>query len=227
MLKVVVIDDEPKAIELLKGYIDKTPNCTCVASFRDAVKGLEFLQSEPVDLVLLDINMPKLSGISLAEIVKPSVDIIFTTAYTEYAVESYNLNAVDYLLKPITFERFLKAIYKIGLKSASVPTEQKSKHDYISIKSGYAVHRINVDDILFLEKAANYITYHTLEKKIIARESISEVLAKLPNTFLQIHKSYIIAIDKIEVVESNHVKIKDKKIAIGKNFKSVLLNRLQ
>jgi len=226
MLKIVIIDDAPKAIKLLENYIGRVAFLNCLASFRNPIEGLDYIQNQHVDLVLLDINMPKLSGISLAKIINPTMNIIFTTAYSEHAVESYNLNAIDYLLKPITFDRFLKAVTKVQANKKT-KTDRRKGSKSISVKSGYVLHRINLDDILYLEKDANYMTYHTIEKKILARESVSETLEKLSSDFIQIHKSYIIPIDKIESVDSNHIVIKDSKLPIGKNYKENLMRFLK
>ena len=224
MINTVIIDDEAKAIALLEGYINRVPQLHCLKSFRNPLEALVFVQKNNVDLILLDINMPKLSGISFAKIANDKAKIIFTTAYSEYAVESYNLNAIDYLLKPISFERFLKAISKILYNNKN--TINKTDQKFISIKSGYVLHRVNLANILFLEKEANYITYHLTNKKILARESIEEALQKLSNNFLQIHKSYIVAIDKIESIDANQIIIKTYKLPIGKTYKQNLINQL-
>ncbi|MDJ0646976.1 MAG: LytTR family DNA-binding domain-containing protein [Flavobacteriaceae bacterium] len=231
MLTVVIIDDEPKAIELLKGYIKRVPFLDCVKTFRHPYEGLEYLKTNTIDILLLDINMPKLSGISLAQVLNPSINVIFTTAYSEYAVESYDLNAVDYLLKPIAFERFFKAISKveksINSSNNSLNTSKEiNTQNSVLIKSGYTLHRVNLDDILYLEKDANYMIYHTFEKSIMARESIQGALEKLNKSFVQIHKSYIVPIGKIKAIESNHVIIKEIKLPIGKNYKDEFMNVL-
>ncbi len=226
MLQVVIIDDEPKAIELLKNYIDRLPFLNCLESFRNPFEGLGFIQYNNVDILLLDINMPKLSGISLAKTIKFSTNVIFTTAYSEYAVESYELNAVDYLLKPISFERFLTAIVKVKKidDRESVPF---SGIRSINIKSGHTIHKVNLGDILYLEKQGNYMCYNIDNgKKIMVRESISDSLAILPEYFMQIHRSFIVSLNKLESMESNHLVIKTEKIPIGKKYKDGLISFL-
>jgi DNA-binding LytR/AlgR family response regulator len=226
MLQVVIIDDEPKAIELLKNYIERLPFLNCLESFRNPLDGLGFIQYNQVDLLLLDINMPKLSGISLAKTIKPSTKIIFTTAYSEYAVESYELNAIDYLLKPISFERFLKAIVKIKNVENKEPLS-RVENKSISLKSGHILHRVSPRNILYLEKQGNYMFYNLNEgKRIMVRESISDALTKLPNYFIQIHRSFIISLNSIESIESNHLLIKGEKLPIGKKYKEKLISFL-
>ncbi len=215
MINTVVIDDEPNAINLLKDYINDIEKINLIASFRNAIDGMNFIESNTIDLVLLDINMPKLSGISLAKIINSKVEIIFTTAYSEYAVESYQLNAIDYLLKPIDFDRFVEAINKVDTK-----INHLHSNNTIVLKSGYKIFQVNLNDLLYLEKDGNYITYYLENKSILVRENMTTALENLPNYFKQIHKSYIVPITKIEIIEQNHIFIGTKKIPIGRNYKS-------
>ena len=231
MLTVVIIDDEPKAIELLKGYIKRVPFLKCVKTFRNPYESLEYLKANIVDILLLDINMPKLSGISLAQVLNPSINVIFTTAYSEYAVESYELSAIDYLLKPIAFQRFFKAVSKVekrmeALNHSSNTWKETTIKTSILIKSGYTLHRLDINDILYLEKDANYMIYHTSEKSIVARESTSDTLNKLDKGFVQIHKSYIVPIGKISEIDSNHVLSKDIRLPIGKTYREEFMSVL-
>ncbi|WP_298517788.1 LytTR family DNA-binding domain-containing protein [uncultured Kordia sp.] len=224
ILKAIIVDDEPKAIELLENYCDRIPNIECMQTFRNPVEALLYIEKQKPDIVFLDINMPNLSGIQAAKIIPKSTHIIFTTAYSEYAVESYELNASDYLLKPITFQRFVKAIDK--LKPNPIPKETKIS-ERIIIKSGYQTFQIATETILYLEKEGNYMTYHTTSNKILARESVSEALTKLPANFIQVHKSYIIQLERIEVFDQNHVIINTVKIPVSKSYKAILKDRLR
>nr|WP_321236455.1 LytTR family DNA-binding domain-containing protein [uncultured Psychroserpens sp.] len=225
MIEAIIIDDEPKAIELLETYCSRSNDILCVKSFRNPIEALQFIENNPLQLIFVDINMPNLSGIQLAKLIPSESYIIFTTAYPEYAVESYDLNATDYLLKPITYQRFLKAITKVSeiIKKESELKSKSSKHT-ILIKSGYEKHKLFLDDILYLEKDGNYMVYHTIEKKIMARETINNALEKLPESFVQIHKSYIVSKEKIERLDKKHVYIKLKKIPFSATYKSVLLD---
>ncbi len=224
ILKAIIVDDEPKAIELLENYCDRIPNIECMQTFRNPVEAILYIEKQKPDVVFLDINMPNLSGIQAAKIIPKSTRIIFTTAYAEYAVESYELNARDYLLKPITFQRFVKAIDKLKPNST---LKETTSSKLIIIKSGYQTFQIAPETILYLEKEGNYITYHTTSKKILARESVSEALAKLPSNFIQVHKSYIIQLEHIELFDLNHVLINSIKIPVSKSYKAILKDKLK
>lgn len=227
MIEAIIIDDEPKAIELLKNYCERSHDILCMKSFRNAIKALQYIETKKPQLILLDINMPNLSGIQLAKLIPAETHIVFTTAYSEYAVESYNLNATDYLLKPITYKRFRAAIDKVS-DMITTSTRLTSEHPKptLIIKSGYEKHQIEIDSILYLEKDGNYMNYHTLNKKILARETINEALEKLPNTFVQVHKSYIVSLPHIEVIDSKHVLINSNRIPMSNRYKTILDNKL-
>ena len=222
-MKTVIIDDEPRAIELLQGYIQRLPNIECVESFRDPIKAMTYLNAHPIDGVFLDIDMPGLSGLSLAKLIPNHIQIVFTTAYSEFAVESYEIDAVDYLLKPISFERFVKAVQK--LRPARNEKED-NKRGFISLKSGYDIHRVSLDDILYLQKDGNYMTYHTGDQKVMVRESITNALNSLPDTFIQVHKSYIVAVNKINVVDKDGIHIQNSIIPLSVSHREKLLSRL-
>lgn len=224
-MEVIIVDDEPKAISLLTSYLDHFSNCNLIGSFRNGLKALEFINSNKIDAVFLDINMPHLNGLSLSKMIPKETAIIFTTAYSEHAVESYDINALDYLLKPISLERFSKSIAKISEKYNSlsnVKTNSKDKKERLFIKSGLETHQIYVNDIQYLKKDGNYIYYFVTDKKIMARESITTALSKLPDYFIQIQKSYIVNSLKITVVSTDFISINDEKIPIGHQFKSHL-----
>jgi len=216
-MKVVIVDDEPKAIELLRGYILRFDNLEIAGTFRNGITALEFVEANPVELILLDINMPQFSGLAFAKSMKVNSKIIFTTAYSEYAAESYEIEAVDYLLKPISFERFAKAIRKASQVNVDVI---KPKH--IIIKSGNQLHRVSPHEILFLEKDGNYITIYFHHSKIFARYSISKVLNILPDYFIQVHKSFIVNTEIIDMINKSEIKIKQHIIPIGLSFKGNL-----
>lgn len=222
-MKVIIVDDEPKAIALLTSYLSHFSDFELIGTFRNALKALTFLNSHAVDLVLLDINMPHLNGLSLSKMIAPQTKIIFTTAYSEYAVESYEVKAVDYLLKPINLERFTKAIGKV---ISSHHSEEAPSSPIILVKSGAKIFRVNSADILFLEKDGNYMTYHTKQQKIIARESVAAALALLPPYFIQAHKSYIINIHQLDFLNKNELSIAKQLIPIGSSFKEEVLKKI-
>lgn len=222
-MKAIIVDDEPKAIELIQSYLSHFSVIELVGTFRNGLKAFQFMSKEPVDLLFLDINMPHLSGISLSKMVSKNTKIIFTTAYPEYAVESYDVEAVDYLLKPISLERFSKTIGKLLQNRQEAPENPKS---VLMIKSGTKQYRTNVSDILYLEKSGNYMEYQLESKTILARESIHEALAALPEYFIQIHKSIIINLNKIEFIDKENVSINGKLLPIGSSFREVLGKRL-
>lgn len=228
-MKVIIVDDEPKAIQLIENYLRSFSDFELAATFRNGLKALEFLHSNQVDLIFLDINMPHLSGISLSKMIGKETAIVFTTAHADYAVESYEVNATDYLLKPISFERFTKAITKIlaGRKKAVVPAAEKPEASKtIFIKTGLSLCQIAVDDIEYLQKDGNYMNYFVAGKKIMTRQSVKEALDALPSHFIQIHKTYIINFRKIHLIRSHEVVLSGKQIPIGPNYKSNLSSQI-
>jgi two-component system, LytTR family, response regulator len=225
MITCIAIDDEPKALEVIERYCRKTGLVNLKATFREPVKAIDFLQREKVDLIFLDINMPDISGMQLVQTLSPRPMIIFTTAYSNYGVESYDLNAVDYLLKPITFERFLVALNKVAaLLSKNIPVNDV---ETIFIKSGPQTYQVKLADILYLEKDGNYITVHLKDKHILIRENMSDIFDILPPAdFLRVHKSYVVAIKHIVMIEVHQLIINGKMIPIGSTYRESLRSRL-
>ncbi len=227
-MKCVVIDDEPFALDLIKDYILRTPFLELTAEFNNPFKALDFINREKVDLLFLDINMPELSGIQLIKSLHNPPLVIFTTAYSEFAVESYNYNAVDYLLKPIPYERFLKAVNKAsaikqpGVTKATPPakSEKPDERACFFIKSGHQQVKIFIDEILYIEAAGNYMSFVTAEKKIMSLLSMKEAMDLLPEgRFVRIHKSFVVAIDKIGAIDRHEVTVAEKKIPIGVTYR--------
>ena len=224
-MKCLVIDDEPKAVEILCDYIEKSPDLECAAAFRDPLKALNYIQNNPVDLLFLDINMPDLSGIQFLNALEHHPLVIFTTAYSEYALDSYDYDAVDYLLKPIEFDRFLKAVNKAfrrykDRKRGRPPLRGES--GYIFIKSGTDYRKLDTRSILYIRGTGNYLTFVTLDKEILTLLTMKEALEILPPQFHRIHKSYIINLDHVELVEAEEVKLKDQRIPIGDHYRDSL-----
>ena len=227
MITCIAIDDEPKALEVLKRYCEKTSLVSLKETFREPVKAIEFLQREKVDLIFLDISMPDISGLQLVQTLSPAPLIIFTTAYRNYAVESYDVNALDFLLKPIAFERFMVAINKataaILPKNATVTEDEAT----VLIKSGPQAYRVKLADILYLEKDRNYLTVHVKDKQILIRENMSDIFDLVPASgFVRVHKSYVVAIRHITMIEMHQLTINGEKIPIGVTYRESLRARL-
>jgi len=226
----IAIDDEPKALDILKLFIAKIPFLVLQGTFRDPLQAMDHIAGNKPDLVFLDINMPALSGLQLLKSLTSTPLVILTTAYSEHAIESYELNVVDYLLKPFEFERFLKAVMKAKdlfvLKSENERRGKRSRpkyEDVIYIKSGTKTFRIKTDTILYVEGLGNYVTFYLPDKKIISYLSFQEVLKMLPpEMFCRIHKSYIISLKHIDVIEKHQVIIKNRSIPIGQTFRGDL-----
>ncbi|PKP46332.1 MAG: DNA-binding response regulator [Bacteroidetes bacterium HGW-Bacteroidetes-11] len=231
-MRCVVIDDEPFALDLIKDYIQRTPFLELVQLYSNPFKALDFLNKEKVDLIFLDINMPELSGIQLIKTLHVPPMVIFTTAYPEFAAESYEYSAVDYLIKPIKYERFLKAVNKASgtLCSASLKSRQQAPKpvektdNSMFIKSGTQLVKISPDDITYIEAAGNYMCFHTRDRKVLALLTMNEVLELLPDDeFVRIHKSYIISLKHLESVDRHDVVAGGKLIPIGVTYREHFL----
>ncbi len=223
MISIIAIDDEPKAIDVIKHHIAKMENLRLIASFYNPDEAIRFLKENPIDLVLLDINMPNKSGLELLDELHTKPLVIFTTAYAEFALESYNYEAVDYLLKPFNFNRFQLAIQKVEKKISSL----KKQKSYFFIKDGFKSIRIEFDDILYIQGAKNYLDIVTTSKTHSPRMTFTEIIQNLPaSEFVRVHQSYIVHLNHIEKIENNHIFIKDLKIPISEKYKSVLYNSI-
>lgn len=222
-MRCIAIDDEPLALELISGYIKKTPYLKFIEGFTNPFKAMNFLLTTPVDLVFIDINMPELSGIELLKALPISPKVIFTTAYSEYGAESYEFNAVDYLLKPIRYDRFLKGVNK-ALDLPMVKEEEHAPSEVqpvsVLIKSGTKTHKIAIEDILYVEASGNYMMFYTLKGKILTLLPMGEIVKMLPpDLFTRIHKSYIISLKHIEIIEKAMVVINKTRIPVGITYR--------
>lgn len=238
MLRAIAIDDEPNALEVISLHCRKLTFVKLEQCFRSPLDAINWLQHHAVDVVFLDINMPELSGLKFRQLLGEGVPIIFTTAYSEYAAESYNQDAIDYLLKPITFDRFLKAILKVqrrvgeaegmtGEKPELIEGAEENVSSEVYVKSGTKLYKLKTNDILYLEKDGNYVTFHTKDRKVLSRQNMSQVLNLLPEkAFLRVHKSYIVALQHIEIVETHQLTIQGKRIPIAKTYRPALMERL-
>lgn len=225
----MVVDDEPFARDLIEGYVIKTPFLELTGGFSNPFRALTFLMDHSVDLLFLDINMPELSGIQLLKSLPGKPMVVFTTAYPEFGAESYDYDAIDYLLKPVKYERFLKAVNKAidyaghGLGHAPVRPENKiitESPEFIMIKSGTQVNKVRTDQILYVEGAGNYMNFLTKEKKIMTLLNMKEVLELLPaDKFVRVHKSYVVNKDCIDVIEKHRLIINKQSIPIGITYR--------
>lgn len=237
MIRCIVIDDEPLALELMKDYIDKVPFLQTVGAYTSAFDAVGQIQKGEVDLLLLDINMPDINGIQFLKSLREGPAVIFTTAYDQYAVEGYALDVVDFLLKPISFDRFLKAVNKAneyitlrqGKKSADPPMEAENNKDYLFVKDGYRIVKINVDEIHFIEGFKDYIKIHTnADRPVLTLLSLKDIIAKLPQgAFVRIHRSYIVCLKKITSIERNRVLVKGQELPIGEHFRDEFFKFLE
>ena len=229
-MKCVIADDEHKSIELLRGYIQEVEFLKLESTFRNPVEALTFLEQNEVDLVFLDINMPRLTGIDLVKTLRKRPLIIFTTAYSQHALEGFELDVIDYLLKPITFDRFLKAVTKaqnaLQKKPELLKTEQD--FDFVLIHSGSQIHQLRKNEVLFIEKDRNYATIHTGTRKIITRQSFEALQQQFHGKeFIRIHKSFIVSIPHISLIENHQVTIQGNKIPVGAAFREEFMKRIK
>ncbi len=233
MMKCLIIEDQPPAQRILKTYIENVDYLHLEETFSNAISALDFLQSNPVDLIFLDIHLPKLSGIDFIKALHYSPSIILTTAFSDYAIESYELSVVDYLLKPFSFQRFLKAIAKIPAMPKNFPYKEQVKDvgtstSTIFIKSGYDYIKIEVDDILFIKSDADYTEIYTIGQKYLTNDTLKSWQGKLPQIhFIQVHKSYLINNTKILKVTGNQVYLPgDYIVPIGRAYKEDFVKKV-
>lgn len=229
-LQCIIADDEPIARQILENYIEDTPQLELVTSCKNAFEVLEVLQERPVDILFLDINMPKLSGLSLLKTISSKPNVIITTAYPEFAVEGFELSVIDYLLKPFSLERFLQAVLKVQNNPSSpadqTVTKEKDAVSSIFVKSDKKIIKINFESISHIEAYGNYIKIHT-EKMILTPQTLSDFLVKLPDSFLRIHKSFVINFNHLKLIDGNQIILRDDiKLPIGKSYRKAILDRI-
>lgn len=232
-MNCIIVDDEPLALDLLEDYIRQIPFLKLAGKCKNAIETIQLLNKVKVDLLFLDIQMPGINGMQLLQGLDNRPMVVFTTAFREYAVESYNFNAVDYLLKPIVFERFLKAVNKAyaqfnrsNLPDNTVESEQKSDEtdeEFIFVKSEYKTLKINLDDIVFIEGLKDYVKIYAGAKPVLSLLSLKGLEERLPKKkFIRVHRSFIVAIQRIESIERGIIRIGDSRIPVGENYKEGL-----
>ena len=225
-LSCIIIEDEPLASEKLENFISRIPFLDRISSFNNAIDGLHFLKQNHVDILFLDIQMEQLTGIQMLESFQIKPYVILTTAYAEYALKGYELNVFDYLLKPFSFERFLVAVNKV-YDDVQSRQNTKESNTNIFIKTEYRAENVAINEILFIEGMQGYLRIYLKGRKIMTKQSFKSLLEVLPrNTFIQVHKSWVVAIPKIENIERNRIKIAEKLIPIGDTFKDAFYNKL-
>ncbi|MFX3625777.1 MAG: LytR/AlgR family response regulator transcription factor [bacterium] len=226
-ISCLIVDDEPLAQDVLHNYIKQTPQLELVGICNNAIEALEKMKHNIVDLIFLDIEMPEISGVDFLRSLKDPPIAIFTTAYQNYAVEGYELNAIDYLLKPFSKERFIKAVKKAEELLILLEEHSQKEDDYIFIKADQKLQKVYYNDIYYIEALADYVKIHTPEKRFITLQTMKNMEAKLPDKyFRRVHRSYIVALDKIESLVGSALEIQDQKIPIGKNYKEAFFEAL-
>ena len=222
-MNCIIVDDEPLARDILDTYVSQIFYLTLIKSCKNAFEALSALQEHTIDIVFIDIQMPDISGVKFIETLTNPPLVIFTTAYSHYALNGFELNAVDYLLKPISLERFLKAAQKakdlFDLKQVKKPLVE-TENEFIFVKADYQTIKINYKDILYIEGLKDYVKIYTTKKMIMTLLNIKNILEKLPDSqFIRIHKSYIVSIAAIEKIDRNRIVFGEKRIPIGDSFK--------
>lgn len=231
MITYIIVDDETASHDIIKDYSNNVPFLSFQKSCHNAFEAIDFLNKRKVDLIFLDINMPKISGFDFLKTLSNPPKIVVTTAYKEFALEGYELRVDDYLLKPFSFQRFLSAVNKVSESLSKLITTQVSNLDSLEssnifLKDDKKHHQIKLSDILYLEAYGNYVKVHLEDQTIITHQTLTSFSELLPsNQFVRTHKSFIVAIDKIELIEGNRITIRKHQIAIGKMYK-MNINRL-
>ncbi len=234
MYRCIIIDDEPIAIRVIRNHLSVFNNFEIVAECANAPEAMPIISEKKIDLIFCDIQMPQITGVDFVRSLAHPPKIIFTTAYRDYAIEAFELNVVDYLLKPVSFERFTKAINNFleAETAHTAPQEtiqnKKDAPDYIFLKADKKHYKVNLNEILYFESLGDYVMVFTAGKKIVTKERIRNLVAKLPEkSFIQIHRSYVVSISKIESMGAGFVEIGKKKLPVGRNYKPQLNQLLQ
>jgi two-component system, LytTR family, response regulator LytT len=225
MINTVAIDDEPLALQLLKGYIEKTPFLTLAGAFDNPIEAIDFISANEADLVFLDIQMPDITGTELARVIGPKPKLIFTTAYEKYALEGFRLDAIDYLLKPFSYAEFIKAARKAQTILEPGRHEFPAleiKNNFLFLKSDYKIRRINFDEIHYIEGLKDYVKVYLQGEKnpVLSLSTLKALESKLPpEKFMRVHRSYIVNLDTVKIIERNHIVYGDVRIAVTDQYK--------
>ena len=226
-IECIIVDDEPASREILEKYIADYPILTLAKACKNAYEANDFIKNHDINLIFLDINMPGLSGMKFYKSLANPPFVIFTTAYPEFAVEGFEVNAIDYLLKPFSFERFMKAVNK----AVEIIKNRKSESislDFILLKADKKIYRILIHDITYIEAVGDYVRVNCNSKSIMVHETFRNLLDQLPeNQFIRVHKSYAISVSKFDIIEGNIVKIGGEAIPIGHTYRDEFMNRIK
>lgn len=225
---VLIVDDEFLARKLLSEYVSKVDYLQLIDTCSDATKAMEVLHKEQIDILLLDIQMPDISGMEMLKLIDKKPSVILTTAYSEYAVDAFSLGVIDYLLKPFDYARFLQAINKaVNINTSTTVANTDMSNDYLMVKADYKLYKVNYDDLLFIEGQHEYVTFHTKAKRITALYSLKNLEDTLPkDRFVRVHKSFIVSIKNIEDIDKTNVSIAGNKIPVGASYRDALIERL-
>jgi len=234
IINCIIVDDEPVAREILEEHLAKIDGANVLASCKNALDAFNMINTKNVDLIFLDINMPEISGLSFAKSINKSIKIIFTTAYREYAVDGFDLQAVDYLLKPISYGRLLQSVNKYldeNIQTSNITIEEiiEEKSDYIFVRSDRKMVKVKFSEINYIESISDYIKIHLAYKNVVTRETISNIEVKLPqNDFVRTHRSYIVSVDKIVSFTNEEIELTSKNvIPISRSYKREVLQKLE
>lgn len=229
-ISCLIIEDEPPAMQLLEDYVRKLPMLELKGKFYDAIEALEYLKKQPADIIFLDINLPGLSGLELAELIPKDQKIIFTTAYAEHALDSFSFHVIDYLLKPVSFKRFLQAIQKLQLHILPTPAKeiQPVKQDeLLFIKTGRTVIRIQFSDIIYIEAHKEYLCIHTGRQKHLVYKRMKEMASSLPDSFVRIHNSYIVNLRHVQKLGQQLVEVGGRELPVSAGYKEAFQQHIQ
>lgn len=231
-IKCLIIDDEPLAIQIIREYMAQVNDLELVTTFENSLEAFEWVSTHPIDLIFLDIQMPLLTGIDFIKTLPHPPKVIFTTAHRNYAIESYELDVVDYLLKPISFIRFFKSVNKFkSLSNIPINTPQITQpelvHDHLYVNANKKFIKILFDHIRYVESIKDYIHIHTTEQNVITKEKISGFAEKLPQGFMRIHRSFIVNVARINAFTATHVEIEGEELPIGYSYKNEVMARLK
>lgn len=228
MITCIIVDDEPLASQLLASYAEKIDDLNLLDTFSNPFEALTFLQKNTVDIIFLDIQMPELNGVQFAKVIGTKSSIVFTTAYPTYAVEGFELQALDYLVKPISLQRFLASFNRYKeLKEQGISSGKKPKANYLFVKTEYRHQKINFEDILYLKGMGDYVLIMTTEGKVMTLENMKSFESHLPaDQFIRVHKSYLISMSKIDFIEKNKIILAGERIPIGATYQEAFWKKV-
>lgn len=227
-MRCIVVDDEPLAIEILSDYVNKTKGLELIGTYTNPIEAFSSIEKDKIQLIFLDVQMPELTGIQFLKLLGNKSKVILTTAYPEYAIDGYDHNIIDYLLKPISFDRFTKAIEKVLSSSVNVEDSNSINSDHLFVKAEHKIVRVDLSSILYIEGLKDYISIYTQTDRILTLMNMKRIEELLPaKRFVRVHKSYIVSLEKINIVEKNRIYINEIGIPIGDTYKDDFYSRLE